>query len=153
MPTLRSSVSTIHPDGTPGSDRISDWGSAAQAGQQFVVADKKGPWTAIWYSGSKVWFHNPDGRNTVPARDVTIVKPAGTEALKVYGTNYPDAAEDPAGLSPSPQAPPGMQPLPPARPTCPPWHRRRRTTSSPPAARSSSAPRGCTPSRTATGPP
>ncbi len=103
---------TIHPDGAPGTDRISDWGSAAQAGQQFVVADKKGAWTAIWYSGSKVWFHNPLDRNTVPARDVTIVKPAGTESLKVYGTNYPDAAEYPAGLSPSTQAPLSMYTVP-----------------------------------------
>lgn len=102
---------TIHPDG-PGTDRISDWGAGAQAGQQFVVAGKRGAWTAIWYSGSKVWFHNPHGRNTVPARDVTIVEPAGTGALKVYGTDYPDAAEYPDGLSPSTQAPLSMYTVP-----------------------------------------
>ncbi|MEW2289481.1 N-acetylmuramoyl-L-alanine amidase [Streptomyces sp. NPDC047841] len=102
---------TIHP-GAPGTDRISDWGATAQAGQQFVVAGKEGDWTAIWYSGSKVWFHNPRGRNTIPAHGVTIVRPAGDQALKVYGTNYPDAAEYPAGLSPSTQAPLSMYTVP-----------------------------------------
>ncbi|WP_399894416.1 N-acetylmuramoyl-L-alanine amidase [Streptomyces sp. BBFR51] len=102
---------TIHPD-APGTNRISDWGAAAQAGQQFVVAGKKGDWTAIWYSGSKLWFHNPHGGNTIPAPGVTIVEPAGTQAPKVYGTNYPDAAEYPAGLSPSTQAPLSMYGVP-----------------------------------------
>ncbi|MEU9283563.1 N-acetylmuramoyl-L-alanine amidase [Streptomyces sp. NPDC048275] len=102
----------IHPAGAAGTNRINDWGSTAQAGQQFVVADKQGPWTAIWFSGSKAWFYNPKGSNTIPARGVTIVKPAGTDAVKVYGTTYPDAAEYPAGLSPSTQAPLSMYTIP-----------------------------------------
>lgn len=101
----------IHP-GAAGTDRISDWGSTAQAGQQFVVADKQRSWTAIWFSGSKVWFYNPKGANTIPAHGVTIVKPAGTDAVKVYGSSYPDAAEYPAGLSPSTQAPLSMYTIP-----------------------------------------
>ncbi|WUD70820.1 hypothetical protein OG937_03565 [Streptomyces sp. NBC_00510] len=102
---------SIHP-GAPGTNRISDRGSTAQAGQQFVVAGKKGDWTAIWFSGSKVWFHNPRGVNTIPARDVTIVRPAAADPVKVYGTSYPDAAEYPAGLSPSTQAPLSMYGIP-----------------------------------------
>jgi N-acetyl-anhydromuramyl-L-alanine amidase AmpD len=43
---------SIHP-GAAGTDRISDWGSTAQAGQQFVVADKKGDWTAIWFTAAR----------------------------------------------------------------------------------------------------
>ncbi|MGW0084332.1 N-acetylmuramoyl-L-alanine amidase [Streptomyces sp. NPDC003393] len=101
----------LHP-GASGTTRINDWGSTAQAGQQFVVAGKKGDWTAIWFSGSKVWFYNPHGCNTVPARGVTIVGPTGTEPVKVYGTSYPDAAEIPAGLSPSTQAPLSMYTVP-----------------------------------------
>jgi hypothetical protein len=101
----------VHP-GAPGTDRINDWGSTAQAGQQFVVAGQQGSWTAIWFSGSKVWFYNPHGANTVPARNVTIVKPAGTDAVKVYGSTYPDAAEYPAGLSPSTQTPLSMYSIP-----------------------------------------
>jgi N-acetyl-anhydromuramyl-L-alanine amidase AmpD len=105
----------IHP-GAAGTDRINDWGSTAQAGQQFVVADKNGDWTAIWYSGSKVWFHNPGGVNTIPANGgVTIVTSGQTPAsppVKVYGSSYPDAAEYPAGLSPSTQAPLSMYTIP-----------------------------------------
>ncbi|RPK33299.1 N-acetylmuramoyl-L-alanine amidase [Streptomyces sp. ADI93-02] len=101
----------IHP-GAPGTDRISDWGSTAQAGQQFVVAGKQGDWTAIWFSGSKVWFHNPGSRNTTTASGVTIVTPASDAPVKVYGTSYPDAAEVPAPLSPSTQAPLSMYTVP-----------------------------------------
>ncbi|MFG2947089.1 N-acetylmuramoyl-L-alanine amidase [Streptomyces adustus] len=104
----------IHP-GAAGTDRINDWGSTAQAGQQFVVAGQDGDWTAIWYSGSKVWFHNPGGVNTVPAVGVTVVRSGQSPAdppVKVYGSSYPDAAEYPAGLSPSTQAPLSMYTIP-----------------------------------------
>ncbi|MEU6480336.1 N-acetylmuramoyl-L-alanine amidase [Streptomyces sp. NPDC047017] len=94
----------VHADGA-GTDRVSDWGSTAQAGQQFVVADRKGDWTAIWFSGAKVWFLNPHGCNTTPAHGVTVVQPAGTAPAAVYGSSYPDPGEYPAGLSPSTQAP------------------------------------------------
>ncbi|MFI8348666.1 N-acetylmuramoyl-L-alanine amidase [Streptomyces sp. NPDC085596] len=89
--------------GAAGTDRISDWGSTAQAGQQFVVAGIDGDWTAIWFSGTKVWFHNPAGANTTPAPGVTLVSAAGTTPVAVYGSSYPDPAEYPAGLSPSTQ--------------------------------------------------
>ncbi|MET7451336.1 N-acetylmuramoyl-L-alanine amidase [Streptomyces sp. NPDC005574] len=104
----------VHP-AAAGTDRINDWGSTAQAGQQFVVADRSGDWTAIWYSGSKVWFHNPCGVNTIPATGVTVVRSGEAPAdppVKVYGSSYPDAAEYPAGLSPSTQAPLSMYTIP-----------------------------------------
>ncbi|KUJ55853.1 amidase [Streptomyces sp. NRRL F-5122] len=101
----------VHPGGA-GTDRINDWGSTAQAGQQFVVADRSGAWTAIWYSGAKVWFYNPLGRNTVPAHGVKVIKSAGADPVAVYGSSYPDAAEYPAGLSPSTQAPLSMYSVP-----------------------------------------
>lgn len=94
----------IHADGV-GTNRVNDWGSTVQAGQQFVVAGCRGDWTAIWYSGTKVWFHNPHGRNTSPARGVTVDKAAGTSPAALYGSSYPDKDEYPAGLSPSTQAP------------------------------------------------
>ncbi|MGY5035292.1 N-acetylmuramoyl-L-alanine amidase [Streptomyces sp. 900116325] len=65
----------VHTDGI-GTNRVNDWGSTAQAGQQFVVAGRRGDWTAIWYSGDKVWFHTPHGRNTTPARGV-VAGPGG----------------------------------------------------------------------------
>lgn len=105
----------IH-SGGPGTDRINDWGNTVQAGQKFVVAGKKGEWTAIWYSGSKVWFHNPKGANTIPTRgNVTIVRSSPDTSLppvKVYGSSYPDASEYPAGLSPSTQSSLSMYTIP-----------------------------------------
>jgi len=99
-------------NGTAGTDRINDWGSTAVAGQQYVVADQDGDWTAIWYSGAKVWFYNPDGGNTAPAHGVQVIKAAGTSPVAVYGSSYPDASEYPSGLSPSTQAPLKMYTVP-----------------------------------------
>ncbi|GHJ37453.1 N-acetylmuramoyl-L-alanine amidase [Streptomyces sp. TS71-3] len=95
----------LHPDATAGTDRVNDWSDTVQDGQQFVVAGKQGDWTAIWFDGQKGWIHNPGGRNTLPAHGVRIVKAAGDTAAPVYGTAYPDAAEYPAGHSPSTQKP------------------------------------------------
>ncbi|KOG61350.1 amidase [Streptomyces antibioticus] len=88
-----------------GTNEISDWGSTAQSGQQFVVADVSGDWTAIWFSGAKVWFYNPGGKNTKIAYGVKMIRPAGSAPVAVYGRSYPDASEYPAGISPSTQAP------------------------------------------------
>lgn len=95
----------VHPghDGK-GTDEINDWGSTVEDGQQFVVAGVSGDWTAIWYSGKKVWFYNPGGRNTTPAHGVTIVKSTGGKDA-LYGSGYPQPSEYPSGLSPSAQKP------------------------------------------------
>ncbi|MFJ2399138.1 N-acetylmuramoyl-L-alanine amidase [Streptomyces sp. NPDC087843] len=102
--------------GAKGTDRISDWGSTAQAGQQFVVAGTQGAWTAIWFSGSKVWFYNPHGVNTTRANGVTAVSSGATSDSKpvaVYGSGYPDASEyTTAGLKSSPQVPLSMYSIP-----------------------------------------
>ncbi|WP_055585241.1 N-acetylmuramoyl-L-alanine amidase, partial [Peterkaempfera griseoplana] len=94
----------IHADGV-GTDRINDWGGTVVDGQQFVVADRCGDWTAIWFSGAKVWFYNPGGRYTTPAGGVQVITAAGSAPVSVWGSTYPDRAEYPAGLSPSTQAP------------------------------------------------
>ncbi|MFJ5213454.1 N-acetylmuramoyl-L-alanine amidase [Streptomyces sp. NPDC088354] len=96
----------------PGTDEISDWGSTAQTGQQFVVADEQGDWTAIWFSGAKVWFYNPGGQNTKQAYGVKIISAAGSTPVDVYGSSYPDASEYPTGLGASTQVPLGVYTLP-----------------------------------------
>jgi hypothetical protein len=90
----------LHPDGSPGTDDISDWSATVSAGQQFVVAGRQGEWTAVWYGGQKVWFDNPHGMNTVRARHVKILTTAGGTAAPLYGEAYPDPSEYPAGLAP-----------------------------------------------------
>ncbi|MFE2883322.1 N-acetylmuramoyl-L-alanine amidase [Streptomyces sp. NPDC059272] len=94
----------IHPGATAGTDSIHDWGSTVQAGQQFVVADVQGDWTAIWFSGAKVWFLNPHGVNTRSAHGVKVLH-SGDQAATLYGSGYPQASEYPSGLSPSTQKP------------------------------------------------
>ncbi|MGW0086567.1 N-acetylmuramoyl-L-alanine amidase [Streptomyces sp. NPDC003393] len=90
----------VHHDGSAGTKAISDWSSTVCAGQQFVVADREGDWTGIWYGGRKVWFDNPKGRNTIPAEHVKIVRPAGGSGASVFGMVYPDASEYPSDLEP-----------------------------------------------------
>lgn len=103
----------LHPAGSAGTQQIEDWGDTVDAGQQFVVADTSGDWTAIWYAGAKVWFYNPHGMNTTPALGVTIVSPKpGTTAAAVYGEAYPQASEYPSGLAPSTQQPLSMYTVP-----------------------------------------
>jgi hypothetical protein len=102
----------IHSGGA-GTDHIDDWGSTVVAGQQFVVADVQGDWTAIWYSGAKVWFYNPGGAETTPAHGVLILSPkAGSDSAAVYGEGYPQPSEYPAGYSPSTQKPLSMYSVP-----------------------------------------
>ncbi|GAA2339457.1 hypothetical protein GCM10010431_73670 [Streptomyces kunmingensis] len=59
-----------------------------------------------------MWFHNPHGVNTRISHGVQVIRPAGTAAVPLYGTNYPDASEYPTGLSPSTQAPLSMYSVP-----------------------------------------
>jgi N-acetylmuramoyl-L-alanine amidase len=103
----------IHGHGGTGTDRIDDWGDTVSAGQQFVVAGRSGDWTAIWFSGAKVWFFNPKGANTTAAGGATVVSatPAAAPAA-VYGQGYPRRDEYPPGLRPSPQAPLSMYRVP-----------------------------------------
>ena len=94
----------IHPGASAGTDSIHDWGSTVQAGQEFVVAAVAGDWTAIWFSGSKVWFYNPGGINTCAAPGAKILH-SGDQPATLYGSGYPQPSEYPSGLSPSTQKP------------------------------------------------
>ena len=68
-----------------------NWGNKVLAGSQYVVAGTSGNWTAIWYGAQKAWFYNPGGQYTSVANTAkTVVKAAGTTAVKVYGRAYPD---------------------------------------------------------------
>ncbi|WP_329274469.1 N-acetylmuramoyl-L-alanine amidase [Streptomyces sp. NBC_00691] len=103
----------LRPDGSAGSDRIDDWGSTAMWGQEFVVAELRGDWTAIWFGGQKGWIHNPAGVNTRPAPNARIVRPSGgTKSVSVYTTAYPRADEYPQGLPESAQTRFVMHPFP-----------------------------------------
>ncbi|SEN70079.1 N-acetylmuramoyl-L-alanine amidase [Actinacidiphila rubida] len=71
----------------------SNWENKAVTGSEYVVAGTSGPdWTAIWYSGQKLWFHNPGGQYTAPVKSSSVITPAGTGAIAVYGRAYPEDA-------------------------------------------------------------
>jgi N-acetyl-anhydromuramyl-L-alanine amidase AmpD len=95
----------VHPTATSGTNDVSDWTTTIQAGQQFVVADQQGDWTALWFDGQKGWIDNPNGKNTIPATGVKIIKATGTTTAPVYGTAFPDPSEVPVGWGPDPQDP------------------------------------------------
>ncbi|MDI5968981.1 N-acetylmuramoyl-L-alanine amidase [Streptomyces sp. SL13] len=96
----------LHGHAGDGSDAIDDWGGTVSAGQRFVVAGRSGDWTAIWFSGAKVWFANPGGVNTAPAPGAVVVGPVtGTAPAPVYGQAFPAPSEYPAGLTPSDHRP------------------------------------------------
>jgi N-acetyl-anhydromuramyl-L-alanine amidase AmpD len=76
---------------TGGTDCANDWGDKAVAGQRFYRAETQGDWDAIWYAGSKVWFHNPGGAKTVPTRGTVITPKAGAASADIYGRAYPES--------------------------------------------------------------
>ncbi|MFI1091304.1 N-acetylmuramoyl-L-alanine amidase [Streptomyces sp. NPDC020917] len=78
----------------------SNWENKAVAGSEYVVAGTSGlDWTAIWYSGQKLWFYNPGGQFTAPVASTSVIAPAGSSAIQVYGRAYPeDAAYAPKGV-------------------------------------------------------
>ncbi|MGA5732132.1 N-acetylmuramoyl-L-alanine amidase [Streptomyces seoulensis] len=85
--------------GTEPTDGVNDLSSRVSTGQQYVVADRWGDWTAIWYLGQKAWFRNPHREPTaVPASGFTITPKAGLASVPVYGRAYPEKEAYPAGV-------------------------------------------------------
>lgn len=78
----------IHPGGEEGTTRMCDTGDKAASGQQFVVAERRGDWTAIWYAGQKAWLH--DAKVTKPTRAVTVTPRPGATTIPVYGRAHPE---------------------------------------------------------------
>ncbi|MDH6228563.1 hypothetical protein M2169_005533 [Streptomyces sp. MJP52] len=78
---------------------VNDVGARASTGQQYVVADRAGDWTAIWYLGQKAWFLDPAERPAAVATKGLVVTPkAGRESVPVYGRAYPEASAYPPGI-------------------------------------------------------
>jgi N-acetyl-anhydromuramyl-L-alanine amidase AmpD len=83
----------VHPDGSPGTTRVADWSARAVAGQSFVVADRRGKWTAIWFGGRLAWLET---RVNASEHGPLVTPRPGRSAIPVYGTAYPEAAAYPA---------------------------------------------------------
>jgi hypothetical protein len=76
---------------TGGTDCANDWGDKAVTGQTFYRAERQGDWDAIYYAGSKVWFHDPAGRSVADSSGKLITPKAGVTTIPVYGRAYPES--------------------------------------------------------------
>ncbi len=79
---------TLHSDGSAGTTCADDWGDKASVGQQLVVAGRQEQWTAIWWDGAKVWFHD-DGAS-VPAVGFVVTPKPGKSEIPTYGRPVPE---------------------------------------------------------------
>jgi hypothetical protein len=77
----------------------SNWSNKVRAGGAYVVAQVQSDWTAIWYGGKKLWFHNPGGQYTSVLAPATVITPkSGATSIPVYGRAYPEDAAYPANV-------------------------------------------------------
>jgi hypothetical protein len=83
--------SGLRANGEPSTMRIHDQGAHASAGQQFVLAEVRGDWTAIWYLGQKAWFHNPvSAPSALRGRGRIATPKPGRSTIPVYGWALPE---------------------------------------------------------------
>ncbi|WP_026923594.1 N-acetylmuramoyl-L-alanine amidase [Glycomyces arizonensis] len=87
-PLLVDSVGNA--DLSPASTRVDDLGSRAGYGQQFVVADTQGDWTAVWYLGQQGWIHNPAHAPVLAPAEGTVVVPKADDT-PVWSDTFPEA--------------------------------------------------------------
>ncbi|HEX6290734.1 MAG TPA: peptidoglycan recognition family protein [Herpetosiphonaceae bacterium] len=82
--------------------RANNWANKAATGQQFYRVERQGDWDAIYFSGQKAWFYNPDNSNTTPGSGTLVTPKAGLASIAVYGRAYPEASAYPPGITPQP---------------------------------------------------
>ncbi|WP_433296811.1 N-acetylmuramoyl-L-alanine amidase [Pseudonocardia sp. CA-142604] len=88
----------LHPNGQSTTD-VNDTGARVSAGQQYVVAARRGEWTAIWYLGRKAWLRDPHRRRvTLPARAMVATPRRGLASIPVYGGAFPEASTFPTDI-------------------------------------------------------
>ena len=89
----------------PGTTRVDDLRDKASVGQRFVVARRRGAWTAIWFGGREAWFHDP-GRTVGAAAHGRIARPRpGLASVPVYGRPLPEPEAYPPGVPVPPAVP------------------------------------------------
>jgi hypothetical protein len=85
---------------------VYDHAARAATGQRYVVAERRGDWTAIWYLGQKAWFHNPESDPVaVPSRTLIATPRPGLASVPVYGRAYPEPEAYPPDVPVQPLTP------------------------------------------------
>lgn len=93
----------LHPDGSPGTNKIDDTSAKATQGQRFAIAERRGDWTAIWFGGQKAWLKNSQYRplsispSIVTGDTFRVTPKAGKASIPVYGAALPEASAYPPG--------------------------------------------------------
>lgn len=97
----------LHPDGSPGTTEVSDWGDKAVTGQTFAVYKRVGDWVGIWYAGEIGWFRDPARKPTAVSTCGLVVTPRrGQHSIPVYGRAFPEKpAYRGTGVYPQPLVP------------------------------------------------
>ncbi len=95
----------LYIDGPVGNTQDNDWGDKAPSGFKYVVADIRGDWTGVWYSGQIGWFYNPhgEGRTAHCGTSATLAPRRGLSSVPVYTLAYPEASAYPSTIPVQPQ--------------------------------------------------
>ncbi|WP_073813516.1 peptidoglycan recognition protein family protein [Streptomyces sp. CB02261] len=91
---------------TPGTWSVYNHAARVSTGQKYVVAERRGDWTALWYLGQKGWFKDdPRRAKTLPAKGLVARLRPGLDSAPLYGRAYPEAEAYPAGIPVQPLVP------------------------------------------------
>ncbi|MFD3531123.1 N-acetylmuramoyl-L-alanine amidase [Streptomyces sp. NPDC058664] len=91
---------------TPGTWSVYNHAARVSTGQKYVVAERRGDWTALWYLGQKGWFKDDPRRpKTLPAKGLVAQLRPGLDSAPLYGRAYPEPAAYPADVPVQPLVP------------------------------------------------
>ncbi|MFE1231052.1 N-acetylmuramoyl-L-alanine amidase [Streptomyces sp. NPDC058745] len=91
---------------SPGSWSVYNHAARVSTGQRYVVAERRGAWTALWYLGQKGWFKDDAGRGkTLPAKGLVAQLRPGLDSAPLYGRAYPEAEAYPSDIPVQPLVP------------------------------------------------
>ncbi|GGR53197.1 amidase [Streptomyces roseolus] len=91
---------------SPGTWSVYNHAARVSTGQKYVVAERRGNWTALWYLGRKGWFEEDLRRpKTLPAKGLVARLRPGLDGAPLYGRAYPEPAAYPAGVPVQPLVP------------------------------------------------
>jgi hypothetical protein len=92
----------LHPTRTDSTTHVSDIGARAAAGQNLVVAERRGDWLGVWWLGRLAWLHSPRTDPVVVRAKwwkTLVVRPRrGLDSVPVYGRAYPEEGAYPAEI-------------------------------------------------------
>ncbi|MGE9697238.1 N-acetylmuramoyl-L-alanine amidase [Streptomyces sp. NRRL F-5630] len=96
----------LYPKGEDTTTGVNDVGARVSSGQQYVVAERRGSWVALWYNGQKGWLRNSLLKPVaVPSQGLVVTPKKGRADVPVYGRAYPEASAYPANITPQALSP------------------------------------------------